>query len=114
MASSDEHKKAVEGFIAALSAHNIDEYVSYYDPKCEVTLNGQVVIRSRDELKKQMEQRMSDPDYKVHIVEFLPIEGDDCVRFIVGDTDKNRKDETCVFSKEGKIVQQMITILDKQ
>ncbi|CAF1348599.1 unnamed protein product [Adineta ricciae] len=114
MASADEHKKAVESYIAALCAHNIDGYISHYDPECEVTLNGQVVIRSRDELKTKMEQRLSNPDYKVYIIEFLPIEGDDCVRFIVEDTDKSRKDETCIFSKEGKIVQQMITILGKQ
>ncbi|CAF4119260.1 unnamed protein product, partial [Adineta steineri] len=75
--SSAQHKKVIESHVAAVCAHNIDEVMSYYDPNCEVSLDGPVVMRSKDEIKKKTEKWLSDPNYKIEIVDFLPVEGDD-------------------------------------
>ncbi|CAF0903216.1 unnamed protein product [Adineta steineri] len=111
--SSAQHKKVIESHVVAVCAHNIDEIMSYYDPNCEVSFDGQVVMRSKDDIKSKTEKWLLDPNYKVEIVDFLPVEGDDRVRFIATDTNNKRFEEICVFSKEGKFIQLMVTSLNK-
>ncbi|CAF1335176.1 unnamed protein product [Adineta ricciae] len=105
MSTSAQYKKIVETMTDALNKHNIDEFLTHYGDNCEVIRDGQCVIRSKDEFKKYAEERFSNPDAKANLVEFLPSESDDRIRFIVEHKDKKRYEQTCVFSKEGKVVQ---------
>ncbi|UJR24178.1 hypothetical protein I4U23_027144 [Adineta vaga] len=107
--SLEQHKKIIESMTKALNDQNIDEFLKYIDDNCQVKRDGESLSRSKDELKKQTEQRFLDPNYQHSLVEFLPTEDSDRIRFIVEHKDKKRYEQTCIFTKEGKIGEVSLT-----